>query len=89
MLWFGSRSISRRPFDSRTFFSHVQPGGPCYQFAEEDRKGSIEAGKLADLVILSDNPLAVERMALKDIRVVATIKEGRTIYPRQASGSGA
>jgi len=31
-------------------------------------------------VILNKNPLKVERMAIKDIKVVDTIKEGRTIY---------
>ena len=36
---------------------------------------------LADLVILDQDPLKVEPMAIKDIKVVETIKEGRTIYP--------
>jgi predicted amidohydrolase YtcJ len=52
------------------------------QYGEESRKGSIEPGKLADLVILSGNPLAVEPAAIKEIRVVETIKEGKTIWPR-------
>ena len=45
-------------------------------------EGSLEAGKLADLVILDGNPLTVEPMAIKDIKVVETIKEGQTIYRR-------
>jgi predicted amidohydrolase YtcJ len=52
------------------------------QYGEEGRKGSIEPGKLADLVILSGNPLTVEPAAIKEIRVVETIKEGKTIWPR-------
>jgi len=52
----------------------------AYQYGEQDSKGSLEPGKLADLVILNKNPLKVERMAIKDIKVVDTIKEGRTIY---------
>jgi predicted amidohydrolase YtcJ len=52
------------------------------QYGEEGRKGSIEPGKLADLVILSGNPLAAEPAAIKEIRVVETIKEGKTIWPR-------
>ncbi len=51
------------------------------QYGEQDSKGSLEPGKLADLVILDRNPLEVEPMAIKDIRVVETIKEGATIYP--------
>jgi predicted amidohydrolase YtcJ len=52
----------------------------AYQYFEEKRKGSLEPGKLADLVILDRNPLTVDPMAIKDIKVVETIKEGKTIY---------
>ena len=53
---------------------------PAYlQFAEKER-GSIEAGKLADLVVLDQNPLKVDPMKIKDIKVLGTIKEGKTIY---------
>lgn len=54
----------------------------AYQHFEEDRKGSLKAGKLADLVILSDNPLTVDPMALNTITVQETIKEGRTVWRR-------
>jgi predicted amidohydrolase YtcJ len=54
----------------------------AYQYSEEQSKGSITVGKLADLVILDDNPLTVDPMQIKDIKVVETIKEGRTIYRR-------
>jgi predicted amidohydrolase YtcJ len=50
------------------------------QHREEKIKGSLEPGKLADLVILDKNPLQVEPMAIKDIKVVETIKEGKAIY---------
>jgi len=51
------------------------------QYGEQDSKGSLEPGKLADLVILDKNPLKVDPMAIKNIKVVETIKEGVTICP--------
>jgi predicted amidohydrolase YtcJ len=51
-------------------------------YGEEGRKGSIEPGKFADLVVLSGNPLAVPAAAIKEIRVEETIKEGRTVWLR-------
>jgi predicted amidohydrolase YtcJ len=52
------------------------------QYGEQDRRGSLEPGKIADLVILDRNPLAVEPLEIKDIRALETIKEGKTIYAR-------
>ncbi len=51
------------------------------QYGEQDRRGTLEAGKIADLVILDRNPLKVEAAAIKDVKVLETIKEGRTIWP--------
>ena len=52
------------------------------QYREDDRKGSIEVGKLADLVVLTADPNTVEPLTIKDIEVLETIKEGSTIYRR-------
>ena len=55
----------------------------AYQYFEEDQKGSIEEGKLADLVILDRNPLETDPKDLADITVLETIKEGKTIFKRE------
>ena len=56
----------------------------AYQYGEEADKGTLEAGKLADLVVLDRNPLAVDPREIRDIQVLATIKEGDTLYERDA-----
>jgi predicted amidohydrolase YtcJ len=57
------------------------------QYGEQDTKGTLEVGKLADLVILDKDPLKVDPAAIKDIKVVETLKEGVTIFPMPASFS--
>lgn len=54
----------------------------AYMNFEENEKGTLETGKLADMVILSKNPLKVDPMTIKDIKVERTIKEGKTIYQK-------
>jgi len=50
------------------------------QYGEADSKGTLALGKRADLVILDADPTAVDPMAIRDIDVVETIKDGETIY---------
>lgn len=57
---------------------------PAWQHFEDKQKGSIEAGKLADFVILSKDPTAVAPETLADLKVIETIKEGRTIFAATA-----
>jgi predicted amidohydrolase YtcJ len=52
----------------------------AYQAFEENLKGTIKEGKLADFVILDKNPLKIDPMQLANLKVMATIKEGKTIY---------
>jgi predicted amidohydrolase YtcJ len=53
---------------------------PAYQHFEENIKGSIEVGKQADFVILSADPLAVDPLAIADIKVLQTINDGQTVF---------
>jgi len=52
----------------------------AYIHNEEKSKGSLEVGKLADLVVVDRNPLKINPHDMMNVRVVETIKEGRSIY---------
>jgi predicted amidohydrolase YtcJ len=54
----------------------------AYQIKEEKTKGTLEVGKLADFVILEQNPLKVPPRTIKTIKVLETIKEGETVFKR-------
>lgn len=54
----------------------------AYQYHEEDIKGSLKEGKLADLVILNKDPLTIDPKELRSIQVLETIKEGKTVFKR-------
>jgi hypothetical protein len=54
----------------------------AHQHFEEKTKGSLEPGKLADMVVLSDNPLTIDPATINTVEVLQTIKEGRTVYMR-------
>ncbi len=54
--------------------------GSAYASYEEDRKGWIGPGTLADLTVLSDDPTRVEPAALADIEVLATVVGGEAVW---------
>jgi predicted amidohydrolase YtcJ len=55
----------------------------AYATFEEDIKGSIEVGKLADFVVLSDDILTIDPVKIKDVNVEMTIFDGEIIYKRR------
>jgi predicted amidohydrolase YtcJ len=54
----------------------------AYQHFEEKTKGSIEVGKLADFTLLDQNPLVIDPLKISGIKVLETIKEGKSVYSR-------
>jgi len=87
MLWSAVNRISRTgaeigPDQRVTAFEGLKAMTEwvAEQYDEQASKGTLEAGKLADLVILEKDPLKVEPMAIKDIKIIETVKEGVTIY---------
>ncbi|WP_430811900.1 MULTISPECIES: amidohydrolase [unclassified Carboxylicivirga] len=52
----------------------------AYQYFEEETKGTLTEGKLADFVILDQNPLKIDPMDIHNIEVLESIKEGKTVY---------
>jgi len=54
-----------------------------YQYFEEDKKGTLAIGKLADFVILDKNPLKINPIDIHTIKIVESIKEGKTIFKKK------
>ena len=74
------RSLSAAPYQALKAITT----NAAYEYYEENSKGTLTQGKLADLVILDANPLTINASKIKDINVITTIKEGKTIYQRPA-----
>ncbi|MDT0294920.1 amidohydrolase [Mesonia ostreae] len=89
MIWSAVNRVSRTgevigPEERATPYQALKAitSHAAYEFFEENYKGSLEEGKLADFVILDKNPLKVEPMNIKEIQVLQTIKEGNTVYKK-------
>jgi predicted amidohydrolase YtcJ len=57
--------------------------GSAYAEFQEHEKGSITVGKLADMVILSDDIFTIDPVKIRDVKVLRTIVGGRTVYESQ------
>jgi len=57
--------------------------GSAYAEFQDHKKGSISVGKLADMVILSDDIFTIDPVKIRDVKVLRTIVGGRTVYESQ------
>jgi predicted amidohydrolase YtcJ len=53
---------------------------------EEDNRGSLEEGKFADMVVLSDDILAVPASRIRELKIDQTYVDGRLVYERKPTG---
>ena len=90
MLWTMWEALARWDRDSQSRLGESRLGreealrlitrtGPLLTW-EEDRKGTLETGKLGDIVVLDDDPLTCSEDVLKDIPVVHTFLGGREVF---------
>ena len=54
--------------------------GGAYEYFEENTKGILKAEAVADLIILDSDPTEIDPMKIKDIKVLETIKNGKTVF---------
>ena len=59
--------------------------GGAYSYFEEETKGILKPGAVADLIILDSDPTAVDPMKIKDIKVLKTVKDGKTVFSLDSS----
>ncbi|MDD1767299.1 MAG: amidohydrolase [Methanomassiliicoccales archaeon] len=55
----------------------------AYSTGEEDVKGSIEVGKFADMVVVSDDPFKIAPEGIKNIKVLMTMVGGKVVYSKE------
>ena len=72
----------RPPESAKLSIDHLMKGytiSGAKQLGWEDKLGSLEAGKIANFNIISDNPFEVEPFSLKDITIEAVLFEGEVV----------
>ena len=80
--WGGDGEVARPPRDERLSMEQLIAGytrHAAYQLRMEDRIGSIETGKLADLVVLNDNLFDMDPYAIWQVAPAAVLMEGKTV----------
>ena len=65
---------------SRTEALRCATADGAYLTFDEDKKGSLEVGKLADVAVLSADPLATEESSIAEIRSLMTMVGGRIVH---------
>jgi len=55
----------------------------AWQSFEDHRKGTLEQGKLADFVVLAEDPFAIDPVKIGDIKILETIKAGKTVFAQE------
>jgi hypothetical protein len=55
----------------------------AYSAWEEDYKGTIETGKLADLIVVDRDPLKIDPDDLKNVEIILTMIDGKIVYQKQ------
>src|SRR5437764_1692932 len=61
--------------------------GSAYAEFQENDKGSITVGKLADMVMVSDDILSIDPTKLRDVKVLRTIVGGKTVWDASAGAA--
>src|SRR5438445_19868 len=76
----GAKLQGERNLLDRTAALRLYTSGGAWMSSEEDRKGTLEIGKLADVVILSADYFSVPEEGIKDIESVLTMVGGKPVY---------
>lgn len=83
---FGIWSVAAHPIDAIKITAeealYHYTLGAAYSSFEEEIKGSIEIGKLADFVVLDEDILSIDSEKIKDVNVEMTIFNGKLVYQK-------